>query len=429
MYSNSEKLFEEAKLLMPGGVNSPVRAFKSVGGSPIFFESGKGCKLTDVDGTTYIDYVGSWGTAIVGHANPLVIEAVQQRIQHGLSFGAPTTHENQLIKKIKKLVPSMEKVRLVNSGTEACMSALRLSRAFSGRDKFIKFAGCYHGHHDAFLFQAGSGLATLGIPNCPGVPESVTKDSILCPYNDPESLKKIFDKMGDEIGTMILEPFMGNSGFVRPLPEFLELISELSDRYGTVIIFDEVMTGFRIAKGGAQEYLNFKPHLTTLGKVIGGGLPIGAYGGRDDIMGMVAPDGPVYQAGTLSGNPVAVAAGQATLEIVEKLNYDFFNQNSLRLRRGLQSIAEQAGVPFSTEGQGAMLGIFMEKKLPKNFDEVKATDISLFNKLFHAFLQEGIYLPPSAFEACFLCVDHTSKVVDETLAAAERAFQKVQKSA
>lgn len=424
MQSKSQQLFEEAKGLMPGGVNSPVRAFKSVGGSPVFFQSGKGCNLVDVDGNSYIDYVGSWGTALVGHAHPDVIAAVQERIQHGLSFGAPTAYENQLIHKIKKLVPSMEKVRLVNSGTEACMSALRLARAYSKRDKFIKFAGCYHGHHDAFLFEAGSGLATLGIPNCPGVPKSVTEDSISCPYNDSQALKDIFDKIGPEIGTIILEPFMGNSGFVRPHAEFLQTIRELSDRYECVIIFDEVMTGFRVAKGGAQEFLKFKPHLTTLGKVIGGGLPIGAYGGSDEIMSMIAPEGPVYQAGTLSGNPVAVAAGQATLDQVEKVDYQQFNQRSSQICQGLQKIADKVGIPFSTEAQGAMFGFFLSQELPKNFEQVKATDISMFNKLFHAFLEVGVYLPPSAYEACFLCIDHTDEVIDQTLKAAEKAFLK-----
>jgi len=421
--TRSQEIFAAAQQLMPGGVSSPVRAFKSVGGHPIVFDRVKGAYAWDVDGNRYIDYVGSWGPAICGHAHPEVIAALHEALEKGTSFGAPCELENHLAQLVIEAVPSVEMVRFVNSGTEACMAVLRLMRAFTGREKVIKFEGCYHGHADMFLVKAGSGVATLGLPDSPGVPRSVTANTLTAPYNCLESVKELFAEHPGEIAGVILEPVVGNAGFITPEPGFLEGLRELTKEHGALLVFDEVMTGFRISYGGAQAKFGITPDLTTLGKVIGGGLPVGAYGGRADIMGMVAPAGPMYQAGTLSGNPLAMTAGIKTLELLKQPGtYERLEAITQRLSSGLQEAARQAGLPICGGSISAMFGFFLCPGPVRNFEEAKATDSARFAKLHRAMLERGVYLAPSSFEAGFTSLAHSDADIDATIAAFREAF-------
>lgn len=421
--SKSETIFTAAQKLMPGGVSSPVRAFKSVGGQPIVFDRVKGAYIWDVDGNKYIDYVGTWGPAICGHAHPEVIEALHKALEKGTSFGAPCVQENILAEMVIEAVPSIEIVRFVNSGTEACMSVLRLMRAFTGRDKIIKFEGCYHGHADMFLVQAGSGVATLGLPDSPGVPKSTTQNTLTAPYNDLEAVKALFAENPDEISGVILEPVVGNSGFVVPDAGFLEGLREITQENGALLVFDEVMTGFRIAYGGAQEKFGVTPDLTTLGKVIGGGLPVGAYGGRKDIMSMVAPAGPMYQAGTLSGNPLAMTAGIKTLELLQKPGtYEQLDRITKQLADGLIDLAKEAGHQVVGGQISAMFGMFFTGESVHNYDDAKKSDLQKFARFHRGMLERGIYLAPSQFEAGFTSLAHTEEDIEQTLAAAKEVF-------
>ncbi|MFO0057417.1 MAG: glutamate-1-semialdehyde 2,1-aminomutase [Cyanobacteriota bacterium] len=421
--TRSQEIFSAAQQLMPGGVSSPVRAFKSVGGQPIVFDHVKGAYAWDVDGNRYIDYIGSWGPAICGHAHPEVIAALHEALERGTSFGAPCVLENQLAQLVIDAVPSVEMVRFVNSGTEACMSVLRLMRAFTGREKIIKFEGCYHGHADMFLVKAGSGVATLGLPDSPGVPRNVTANTLTAPYNCLESVKALFAEHPGEIAGVILEPVVGNAGFITPEPGFLEGLRELTQEHGSLLVFDEVMTGFRISYGGAQAKFGITPDLTTLGKVIGGGLPVGAYGGRADIMAMVAPAGPMYQAGTLSGNPLAMTAGIKTLELLKQPGtYERLTTITERLSSGLQDAARQAGVPISGGAISAMFGFFLCHGPVRNFEEAKSADTARFAKLHRAMLERGIYLAPSAFEAGFTSLAHSDADIDTTIQAFREVF-------
>lgn len=423
--SRSSDLFQQAQSVIPGGVNSPVRAFKGVGGTPIFFKQGKGAYLTDVDGNEYIDYVGSWGPLILGHCHPAVVAAVNSVLHSGMSFGAPTELEIQLAQKIISLMPSIEKVRMVNSGTEATMTAIRLARGFTGRNKFIKFNGCYHGHSDSLLVKAGSGLLTLGIPSTPGIPASITEHTLTADYNNLDQVARLFEKYPDDIATIILEPVAGNMGFVLPKPEFLKGLRDLCDQYNALLIFDEVMTGFRVGLQGAQGVFGITPDLTTLGKVIGGGMPVGALGGRADVMSYLAPEGLVYQAGTLSGNPLAMAAGLATLSEIEKP--EFFNnlgQTTRDLLNALSEVAKAANIPLFTSSLGGMFGFcFSEQEEIADFTDVAASDEVLFKKFFHWMLDNGIYFAPSMYEAGFVSSAHGSKEIQKTQEAAERFFQ------
>jgi glutamate-1-semialdehyde 2,1-aminomutase len=421
--TRSQEIFTAAQKLMPGGVSSPVRAFKSVGGQPIVFDRVKGAYAWDVDGNRYIDYVGSWGPAICGHAHPEVIAALHEALEKGTSFGAPCELENQLAQLVIDAVPSVEMVRFVNSGTEACMAVLRLMRAFTGRDKVIKFEGCYHGHADMFLVKAGSGVATLGLPDSPGVPRSVTANTLTAPYNCLESVKALFADHPGEIAGVILEPVVGNAGFITPEPGFLEGLRELTRENGSLLVFDEVMTGFRISYGGAQAKFGITPDLTTLGKVIGGGLPVGAYGGRADIMAMVAPAGPMYQAGTLSGNPLAMTAGIKTLELLKHPGtYERLAAITQRLSAGLQEAAREAGVPICGGAISAMFGFFLCPGPVRNFEEAKTTDSARFAKLHRAMLERGVYLAPSSFEAGFTSLAHSDADIEATLTAFRDTF-------
>ncbi|MFT6067554.1 MAG: glutamate-1-semialdehyde 2,1-aminomutase [Methylophilaceae bacterium] len=426
MTSKNQILFEKSQQLIPGGVNSPVRAFRSVGGTPVFFKKGLGSKLWDVDGKEYIDYINSWGPMIVGHAHPEVIEAVQAVAANSLSFGAPTGLELEMAETINKLVPSMEQIRLVSSGTEATMSAIRVARGFTGRSKLVKFEGCYHGHADSLLVKAGSGLLTFGEPDSAGVPAEVAANTLTLPYNDVEQLEALFKQSGEELACVIVEPVVGNMNLVKPKEAFLKALRELCTQYGVVLIFDEVMTGFRVHLGGAQALYGIKPDMTTLGKVIGGGLPVGAFGGRKDIMSGLAPLGKVYQAGTLSGNPVAVTAGLKTLELIQAPD---FHKNlaaqTKKLVDGLVGAARKAGVTFSGQSVGGMFGLYFSEACPTSFDEVMASDKTVFNTFFHSMLESGIYLGPSAFEAGFVSAAHTEADIAATIAAAEKAFQKI----
>lgn len=421
--TKSEEIFAAAQNLMPGGVSSPVRAFKSVGGQPIVFDRVKGAYIWDVDGNKYIDYVGTWGPAICGHAHPEVIEALHQALEKGTSFGAPSVQENILAEMVIDAVPSIEVVRFVNSGTEACMSVLRLMRAFTGRDKIIKFEGCYHGHADMFLVKAGSGVATLGLPDSPGVPKSTTTNTLTAPYNDLEAVKALFAENKDEIAGVILEPVVGNSGFIIPDAGFLEGLREITQDNGSLLVFDEVMTGFRIAYGGAQEKFGVTPDLTTLGKVIGGGLPVGAYGGRKDIMSMVAPAGPMYQAGTLSGNPLAMTAGIKTLELLQRPGtYEQLEQITKKLADGLLQIAKETGHEVYGGSISAMFGMFFTGNSVHNYDDAKKSDLNKFARFHRGMLEKGIYLAPSQFEAGFTSLAHTDNDIEQTLAAAKEVL-------
>jgi glutamate-1-semialdehyde 2,1-aminomutase len=422
--SRSHDLFAAAQRHIPGGVNSPVRAFRGVGGDPVFFESAGGPYLFDADGQRYIDYVGSWGPMILGHAHPLVIEAVADRIQRGLSFGAPTELETQMAEKVCGLVPSMDLVRMVSSGTEATMSAIRLARGYTGRDKLIKFEGCYHGHSDSLLVKAGSGALTLGEPSSPGVPAALAQLTVTLTYNNLDQVRDTFAAIGEEIACVIVEPVAGNMNCIPPEPGFLEGLRELCDEFGAVLIFDEVMTGFRVALGGAQALYAVQPDLTTLGKVIGGGMPVGAFGGRREIMERIAPLGPVYQAGTLSGNPVAMAAGIKTLELISEPGfYEALTTRTGLLVEGLEQAAAAAGVPLTTNQVGGMFGIFFTDA-PRVTDYAGATacDQERFRAFYHAMLERGVYLAPSAYEAGFVSAAHSDADIDATLHAAAESF-------
>ncbi|NJM19050.1 MAG: glutamate-1-semialdehyde 2,1-aminomutase [Richelia sp. RM2_1_2] len=421
--TKSQEIFAAAQNLMPGGVNSPVRAFKSVGGQPIVFDRVKGAYIWDVDGNEYIDYVGTWGPAICGHANPEVIAALHSALEKGTSFGAPSILENVLAEMVIDAVPSIEMVRFVNSGTEACMAVLRLMRAFTKRDKIIKFEGCYHGHADMFLVKAGSGVATLGLPDSPGVPKSVTSDTLTAPFNDLEAVKVLFEQNRDQIAGVILEPVVGNAGFVTPDAGFLEGLRELTHEHGALLVFDEVMTGFRISYGGAQEKFGVTPDLTTLGKIIGGGLPVGAYGGRRDIMSMVAPAGPMYQAGTLSGNPLAMTAGIKTLELLQKPGtYDYLEQITKKLADGLLQVARETGHDACGGNISGMFGMFFTSGPVHNYEDAKASDTAKFGRFHRGMLEHGIYLAPSQFEAGFTSIAHTQEDIERTLQAARNVM-------
>ena len=422
----SEEIFSSAKNLMPGGVSSPVRAFKSVEGDPIVFDRVKGSYAWDVDGNRYIDYVGSWGPAICGHAHPEVIASLQETLEKGTSFGAPCILENQLAEMVIDAVPSVEMVRFVNSGTEACMAVLRLMRAFTGRDKVIKFEGCYHGHADMFLVKAGSGVATLGLPDSPGVPRSTTANTLTAPYNDLEAVKELFAENPDAISGVILEPVVGNAGFITPEPGFLEGLREVTQENGALLVFDEVMTGFRISYGGAQERFGVTPDLTTMGKVIGGGLPVGAYGGRKDIMSMVSPAGPMYQAGTLSGNPLAMTAGIKTLELLKQEGtYEKLENITKILLDGIIGAAKEANISIHGQSISAMFGFYLCDGPVRNFEEAKSANTQLFSKLHRSMLSKGVYLAPSAFEAGFTSLAHSEDDITSTIKAFQESFSEI----
>ena len=421
--STSLELFNRAVNLIPGGVNSPVRACKSVGADPVFIDRAEGCLIFDVDGNRYIDYIGSWGPLILGHRHPAVMDAIVSVLERGTSFGAPIDLEVQLAEKVVEAVPSVEMVRMVNSGTEATMSAVRLARGATQRDVVIKFDGCYHGHADTLLVAAGSGVATLGIPGSPGVPDSIARHTLSLPFNDTDSLKEVMEKQGDSVACIIVEPIAGNMGLVPPGKDFLETLRELTDRFGAILIFDEVMTGFRVAYGGAQTLFGVHPDLTCFGKIIGGGLPVGAYGGRLDLMSKVAPQGSVYQAGTLSGNPVAMAAGIATLEQLQKGGfYEALDKKADRLLSGLEQAAKKAAIPAQAKRVGSMLGFFFNDKEVKNFDDAKTCNLDRFSAFYNGLRQKGVYVAPSQFEALFVSIAHDTEHIDMTIQAAEEVL-------
>jgi len=425
--SRSETLFQQAQKTIPGGVNSPVRAFRAVGGNPIFFDKAAGAYLFDADGKRYIDYVQSWGPMVLGHAHPEVISTVIERVKSGLSFGAPTEVETQLAEKICELLPSMDMVRFVNSGTEATMSAIRLARGYTGRDTIIKFEGCYHGHSDSLLIKAGSGALTMGVPSSPGVPAALADHTVTLNYNDIDGVKQAFADIGEQVACVIVEPVAGNMNCVPPLPGFLECLREQCDQAGSVLILDEVMTGFRVSLGGAQGHYGITPDLTTLGKVIGGGMPVGAFGGKREIMECIAPIGPVYQAGTLSGNPVAMAAGLKTLELIQKANfYTPIFARTTALIKGLEERAKAAGIDFTSNHIGSMWGCFFtaEENI-NNYQQVMACDTERFNKFFHGMLKQGVYLAPASYEAGFMSAAHTDEDIAATLDAAEKVFARL----
>ena len=422
--TRSHDLFQAAQKHIPGGVNSPVRAFRGVGGDPVFFKSSEGAYITDEDDQRYVDYVGSWGPMIVGHSHPEVIAAVQEVIKNGLGFGAPTRIETEMADKVCELVPSVELVRMVNSGTEATMSAIRLARGFTGRDKIVKFEGCYHGHSDSLLVKAGSGALTLGVPTSPGVPAALAEHTITLTYNDIDSVKEAFAEVGGQIACIIVEPVAGNMNCIPPVPGFLEGLREICDKHGSVLIFDEVMTGFRVALGGAQQHYGITPDLTTLGKVIGGGLPVGAFGGKREIMEQIAPLGPIYQAGTLSGNPVSMAAGLKTLELVSEPGFhDSLSATAAKLCNGLKERAKAAGIPLTTNQVGGMFGVFFtDAGSVTDFYQATQCNADRFKLFFHGMLGQGVYLAPSAYETGFVSAAHGNAEIDATLAAAERVF-------
>ena len=419
-------LFKQSQEYIPGGVNSPVRAFGSVGGTPIFFKKGKGSKLWDEEGKEYIDYINSWGPMILGHAHPEVIQAVQEVSKDSLSFGAPTARELDMAREIVKIVPSIEQVRLVSSGTEATMSAIRLARGFTGRDKIVKFEGCYHGHADSLLVKAGSGALTFGQPSSAGVPVDTAKHTLTLSYNNTKELEELFLSQGNEIACVILEPVVGNMNLIVPSEEFLTTLRSITEKYGALLIFDEVMTGFRVSLGGAQELFGIIPDLTTLGKVIGGGLPVGAFGGRKDIMQKLAPLGPVYQAGTLSGNPVAVAAGLKTLELIQAEHFfEKLTAQTKKLTDGLTQAALDSGIDFCARNVGGMFGLYFSKAPPNSFSDVMSSDREMFNKFFHHMLGLGIYFGPSAFEAGFVSAAHSDSDIEFTIDCAKKAFKNI----
>ena len=424
MHSLNQTLFDKSQQLIPGGVNSPVRAFRSVGGTPIFFKKGLGSKLWDVDGKEYIDYINSWGPMIVGHAHPEVVAAVQTAAANSLSFGAPTGLELEMAELINKLVPSMEQVRLNSSGTEATMSAIRTARGFTGRDTIVKFEGCYHGHSDGLLVKAGSGLLTFGEPDSGGVPASVAALTLTLEYNNIQQLEDLFKQSGDKIACVIIEPVVGNMNLIVPKLEFLQTLRALCTKHGAVLIFDEVMTGFRVALCGAQALYNIKPDMTTLGKIIGGGLPVGAFGGRKDIMQCLAPIGKVYQAGTLSGNPVAVSAGLATLKLIQEVGFhERLTAQTKKLTDGLMQVAKDLNVTFSAQNVGGMFGLYFSEKCPTSYTEIMQNNNKAhFNQFFHSMLDSGVYLGPSAFEAGFVSAAHSDDDITTTIAAAKKAF-------
>ncbi len=425
--SRSHDLFAEARQVIPGGVNSPVRAFKSVGGDPVYFQRGEGACLFDEDGRRYIDYVGSWGPMIAGHAHPRVIQAVREAASHGLGFGAPTAIETAMAKKVCELLPSIEKLRMVSSGTEAAMSAIRLARGATGRDKILKFEGCYHGHADSLLVKAGSGALTLGVPTSPGVPADLARHTLTVAYNDLDQVEAIFTEYGPQIAAVIVEPVAGNMNCVPPLPGFLPGLREITREHGSLLILDEVMTGFRVALGGAQSIYGIQPDLTVLGKVIGGGLPVGAFGGRADIMDQIAPDGPVYQAGTLSGNPIAMAAGLTTLELISEPGFHArLERRTERLVTGITAAAAEAGIAMTSNHLPGMFGLFFTgAERVTGFADVMACDQERFRRFFHGMLQEGVYLAPSAFEAGFVSGAHDDAAIDATIESAARVLERL----
>ena len=409
-------LFNQAKSLMPGGVNSPVRAFKNINGNPIFFEKAQGAYLYDADGNKYIDYIGSWGPMIMGHSHPDVVNAIKKQVDLGTSYGAPTSLESDVASLIIKNVPSIEKIRMVNSGTEATMSAIRLARGYTNRNKIIKFDGCYHGHVDSLLIKAGSGVSTFGLPDSPGIPEDLAKHTITCPYNDVEAFIEIFNSVKDDLATVIVEPIAGNMGFVPGTEEFLKTIRSYTETNNSLLIFDEVMSGFRVSLGGAQEIFNIKPDLTALGKVIGGGLPVGAFGGKEEIMNYLAPEGPVYQAGTLSGNPLAMAAGATLLNLLITQNpFTELEEKAKLMLNGMKEIMISSGIPFSTNQTGGMFGFFFSEELPKNINDVSKTNDEIFSSFINACIKNGIYFAPSKYEAGFISATHGNMEIDKTL--------------
>ncbi len=425
--STSLELFDRAVNLIPGGVNSPVRACKSVGAEPLFIDRAEGCLIFDADGNRYIDYVGSWGPLILGHRHPAVVDAIKSVLERGTSFGAPIDLEVRLAEMVIEAVPSVEMVRMVNSGTEATMSAVRLARGATQRDIVIKFDGCYHGHADTLLVAAGSGVATLGIPGSPGVPESIARHTLSLPYNDIDCIKQVMEQQGDAVACIIVEPIAGNMGLVAPEKDFLETLRMLADRHGAILIFDEVMTGFRVAYGGAQALFGVYPDLTCFGKIIGGGLPVGAYGGKRDLMSKVAPQGSVYQAGTLSGNPVAMAAGIATLEQLQKSGfYEALNQKSDQLLSGMERAAKKAAIPVQAKRVGSMLGFFFNEKEVKNFDDAKTCNLDRFSAFYNGLRQMGIYIAPSQFEVLFVSIAHDNEHLERTIEAAGQVLNKLE---
>ncbi|MEM0513889.1 glutamate-1-semialdehyde 2,1-aminomutase [Pseudoalteromonas sp. YIC-827] len=425
--SKSQDLFTRAQASIPGGVNSPVRAFNGVGGTPLFITHAEGAYTFDADGNKYIDYVGSWGPMILGHNHPQIKQAVHEAVERGLSYGAPTEAEIEMAEKVKELVPSIDSVRMVNSGTEATMSAIRLARGYTGRDKILKFEGCYHGHADSLLVKAGSGALTLGVPNSPGIPEDFAKHTLTVSFNNLEEVKAIFAKYPEEIACIIIEPVAGNMNCIPPVEGFLEGLRAICDEYKSVLIFDEVMTGFRVALGGAQAYYNITPDLTCLGKVIGGGMPVGAFGGKKEIMDYIAPVGPVYQAGTLSGNPIAMAAGLKALELLSEPGlHEELEAKSKAICEGFQAAADKAGIPLTTNYAGGMYGFFFtDADKVTSYQQATECDLERFKRFFHLMLEEGVYLAPSAFEAGFVCQAHDDEAIAQTIAAAERAFAKL----
>lgn len=425
MYNKSKELYDEAVKVMPGGVNSPARAFKSVGDHPLFIDHAKGARLYDVDGNEFIDYSLSFGPLILGHADDKVVKSVQDAAVKGTSFGAPTELETTMAELVMERVPSIEMVRMVSSGTEATLAALRLARGYTGRSKILKFEGCYHGHSDSLLIKAGSGVATLGLPDSPGVPEGTAKNTITVPYNDEASLTEAFDKFGDDIAAVIMEPVAGNMGVVPPVEGYLQFVRDLTEKNNTLLIFDEVMTGFRVGYNSAQGYFGITPDLTCLGKVIGGGLPVGAYGGKKEIMERIAPSGDIYQAGTLSGNPLAMSAGLATLSQLTEESYDYFGKLADQLEAGLKKVFAKHNQPITVNRAGSMIGFFLTEGPVTDFDSANTSDLELFRAMYQALLDEGVYLPPSQFEGMFLSTKHTEEDIETTINAFDKALSKV----